>query len=287
MEIFQWASNPWGEEVLVRISWNLLYVFTIAGIAFLVMHALYVRFWAPRFAEPTPHAAGAAANVPARVPRHSLTARLFHWVMAASMFVLLFTGFLPVVGVQFDWVAIHWISGLVLIGSIIFHIVHSTFWMDLWAVWIDGTDIRGAMSRVKRALGRPAPTPPLHPKYPLENKIYHHVIVLAGGAAMLTGLVMMKRVETPFWVRDPYMFSDGTWGFIYVLHGLSSVALVTLVIAHVYFAIRPEKFWITKSMFLGWIDREHYVEHHDPQRWPVGPESGGAKPAAERERAAT
>ena len=104
---------------------------------------------------------------------------------------------------------------------------------------------------------------------------------------MLTGLVMMKRVETPFWVRDPYMFSDGTWGFIYVLHGLSSVALVTLVIAHVYFAIRPEKFWITKSMFLGWIDREHYVEHHDPQRWPVGPESGGAKPAAERERAAT
>ena len=58
MEIFQWASNPWGEEVLIRISWNLLYVFTIAGLAFLVMHALYVRFWVPQHAEPTPHTPG-------------------------------------------------------------------------------------------------------------------------------------------------------------------------------------------------------------------------------------
>ena len=30
----------------------------------------------------------------------TLMARLFHWVMAASMFVLLFTAFLPIVGVQ-------------------------------------------------------------------------------------------------------------------------------------------------------------------------------------------
>jgi hypothetical protein len=39
-----------------------------------------------------------------RIERHSLLARLFHWVMAAAMFVLLFTAFLPVVGVQFAWV---------------------------------------------------------------------------------------------------------------------------------------------------------------------------------------
>ena len=38
MEIFQWASDPWGKEILVRISWDLLYLFTIAGIAFLVVH---------------------------------------------------------------------------------------------------------------------------------------------------------------------------------------------------------------------------------------------------------
>ncbi len=34
--------------------------------------------------------------------------------MAAAMFTLLFTAFLPKVGVQFDWVTYHWIAGTVL-----------------------------------------------------------------------------------------------------------------------------------------------------------------------------
>ena len=45
--------------------------------------------------------------------------------------------------------------------------------------------------------------------------------------------------------------------------------LVGLIIAHVYFAVRPDKWWITKSMLLGWITRRQYLEHHEPERWPV------------------
>ena len=53
-----------------------------------------------------------------------------------------------------------------------------------------------------------------------------------------------------------------------VRRGLPEVlVLVGLVMAHVYFAVRPEKWWITKSMLLGWITRRQYLEHHDPQRW--------------------
>ena len=50
---------------------------------------------------------------------------------------------------------------------------------------------------------------------------------------------------------------------------MAGVALVGLVIAHVYFAVRPEKWWITRSMFAGWITRRQYLEHHDPDRWIV------------------
>ena len=82
---------------------------------------------------------------------------------------------------------------------------------------------------------------------------------------------MMVRVRTPFFTRDPYLLSDGAWGVTYVLHGMAGVALVGLVIAHVYFAVRPEKWWITKSMILGWITRRQYLEHHDPDRWNVTP----------------
>jgi thiosulfate reductase cytochrome b subunit len=87
--------------------------------------------------------------------------------------------------------------------------------------------------------------------------------------AVTSGVLMMSRVRTPFVTRNPYLLSDSAWGVTYVTHGLAGVALVGLVIAHVYFAVRPEKWWITKSMILGWITRRQYLEHHEPERWRV------------------
>jgi cytochrome b subunit of formate dehydrogenase len=64
-----------------------------------------------------------------------------------------------------------------------------------------------------------------------------------------------------------------TWGMIYVLHGLAGVALVALIMMHIYFGLRPEKRPITMSMILGWMSREFYLEEHDPRRWVVRPSS--------------
>jgi cytochrome b subunit of formate dehydrogenase len=203
------------------------------------------------------------------VPRHSLAARLFHWIMAASMFTLLFTAFLPRVGVQFNWVVYHWIAGLVLTASILFHIVHATFFLDFWSIWPDKTDLRDAMNRVRRFFGKAAPLPDKFAKYPLENKLYHGAILLAGLAVIVTGLFMMKRVQTGIFTRNPYLFSDMTWGLMYVLHGLAGVGLIALVMVHVYMGIRPEKFPITKSMIFGWMSRDFYLEEHDTRRWAV------------------
>jgi hypothetical protein len=60
---------------------------------------------------------------------------------------------------------------------------------------------------------------------------------------------------------------------MYVLHGLAGVGLIALVMVHVYFAVRPEKLDITKSMIFGSMKRQFYLEHYDPQRWAVGKES--------------
>ncbi len=266
MGLVEWAKSPWGQDVPIHIAWFLLWVSAIGGLVFLVVHAIYVRYWA------TPEHAGAvppdlARKLPERIQRHSLAARLFHWIMALAMFVLLFTAFLPKVGVQFAWVTWHWIAGVVLTASIIFHIIHASFFMDFWSIWPDKADIEDASRRLRRALGQSAPEPRKFAKYPLENKLYHGVIVLAGLAATLTGVFMMFRVRTPFFTRNPYLFGDMTWGLMYVLHGLAGVGLIALVMVHVYFAVRPEKFDITKSMVFGDISREHYLEHHDPERW--------------------
>jgi len=264
--LVEWAKSPWGQDVPIHIAWFLLWVSAIGGLLFLMVHAVYVRYWAK------PEHAGAAPpdlarRLPERIERHSLAARLFHWIMALAMFVLLFTAFLPKVGVQFAWVTWHWMAGIVLTASIIFHIVHASFFMDFWSIWPDKADLEDASRRMRRALGQSAPEARKFAKYPLENKAYHGVIVLAGLAATITGVFMMFRVRTPFFTRNPYLFGDMTWGLMYVLHGLAGVGLIALTMVHVYFAVRPEKFDITKSMVFGTISREHYLEHHDPERW--------------------
>jgi cytochrome b subunit of formate dehydrogenase len=193
---------------------------------------------------------------------------MFHWVMAASMFVLLFTAFLPIVGVRFAWVEWHWIAGLVLTGSIVYHIIHATFFLDFWSIWIGPKDIPEFKAEMMRELGHDVPGPKSG-KYPLGNRLYHLAILVVGLTAAISGIMMMSRVRQPLFTRNPYVFADATWGLTYVAHGVAGVALVGLVIAHVYFAVRPEKWWITKSMIFGWVSRRNYLEHHDPARWKV------------------
>ncbi len=247
----------------------MIWVAVIAGLLFVIVHAIFVRYFAkPRQFEPDV-ARVDAAKIPVHVPRHSLVARAFHWVMAVSMFTLLFTAFLPRVGVQFDWVTYHWIAGAVLTASVVFHIFHASFFLDFWSIWPDKIDLRDAWRRTQRVMGKPAPPPERFAKYPLENKLYHAAIIAAGLSAIVTGVFMMSRVRTIFFPRSPYLFSDVTWGMMYVLHGLAGVGLIALIMVHVYFGIRPEKRPITTSMILGWMSRDFYLEEHDPARWPV------------------
>jgi len=277
MEWFRWERNPWGQEILIGLSWDLVWVAVAAGALLIVAHALlYYWRW---------HGAGAATisrtlpcselvepikQLPEKILRHSVASRLFHWVMAASVLTLLLTAFLPIWGVKFSWVTAHWIAGLVLTAAIIFHTVHASLWKGLGLIWINSQDLSDGWLVVKQALGSTGSAPGKPGKNPLENKLFHHVVAIATLATIITGLIMMAKVDTPWWKRNPYILSDDTWGIIYVTHGAGSVALITLIIAHLYFAARPEKRWITLSMLRGWIPRERYLEHHDPQRWPVG-----------------
>jgi cytochrome b subunit of formate dehydrogenase len=265
----QWATSPWGQNVPIHIAWFLIWVAALSGLAFLIGHAIYLRYFAKveEFEGDPPRTPAVA--LPQRIPRHSLTARSFHWIMAAAMFTLLFTAFLPRIGIQFDWVTYHWIAGTVLTASVIFHVIHASFWLDFWAIWPDKADLRDALRRVRRFMGLPAPPPRRFAKYPLENKLYHGAIIVSGLSAIGTGVFMMSRVRTIFFPRNPYLFSDMTWGLMYVLHGLAGVGLIALVMMHVYFAVRPEKLDITKSMIFGSMRREFYLEHYDPERWPL------------------
>jgi cytochrome b subunit of formate dehydrogenase len=274
MEMFQRDVNPWGQEVLTRISWDLFWAAVVLGALFVVGHQI-LRARGRKAAAVA--ATGSAVGVPERVVRHTMVSRLFHWSMAVTMLLLLFSGFMPNLGMQFAWLTLHWVSGLVLIAAILFHIVHASFFQSLRNIWISPGDVKEWFQEMRHAAGSKTPPPRKPGKYPLDHKLYHHAVLVTGFGAMITGVLMMYRVDNPILARDPYMYTDATWGMIYVIHGLSSVGLVFLVISHIYFAVLPEKRWITMSMIFGWITRQKFVEHHDAQRWVPEDAAGSAE----------
>ena len=274
MELFQWGTNPWGQEILIRVSWDLLYLSFWAGVAFIVFHLIYAAVWLPKLARANgggdaAEGGAGAAGIPDKIERHTLAARLFHWIMAVAMLVLLVTGFFPIVGIQFPWVTIHWIAGVVLTISIIYHIVHATFFLDFWSIWILPADMAEAAARVKRQLGQDVGDVQKHAKYPLDHKLYHTAVMLAGFAVIATGLVMMFRIENALVARNAYLLAEETWGLMYTLHGLGAVLFIMLTLTHIYFSLRPDKIWLTKSMIFGSVSRDKYLSHHDPKRWDV------------------
>lgn len=203
-----------------------------------------------------------------RIVRHALPDRLFHWVSAACVLTLLATAFLPILGVEFGWVTPHWITGLVLAAAVLFHfarVLARGTWRAMWIGREDFRDVREiAGATLRRVL--PARRPG---KYSVAQKLIHHAFAVVVLTTLVTGGLMLFRIDTPWWQRNPYLLADATWGIVYVLHGLAALMLITMVMMHVYFALRPEKLEFTRSMIRGWITRAEYDEHHDPSRWQV------------------
>lgn len=168
--------------------------------------------------------------------RHRFADRLFHWVMAVCVLVLGATSFLPIIGIKFDWLPIHWITGVVLTISILFHLYRVLVVLGLLGMWPGIDDVRelarGVFGGGKKAL-KPA-------KYDAYQKGYHWAAALTILVIVVTGLLMLAKIDTSFWRRDPSILTDGTWGVVYALHGAGSMLILFLVILHVYFGLLPE-----------------------------------------------
>jgi cytochrome b subunit of formate dehydrogenase len=202
------------------------------------------------------------------VVRHALPDRLFHWVSAVCVVILLATAFLPILGVQFAWVTVHWLAGLVLAAAVVFHLVRVTVRFTFAQMWIGRADVADAVEIVRATAARRQPK--RRPgKYSVAQKLIHHAFALVVLTTLVTGGLMLARIDTPWWQRNPYFLGEQAWAVVYVLHGLAALLLITMVMMHVYFALRPEKLKFTRAMILGSITRQEFAENHDPTRWQV------------------
>ena len=246
--IVRYKYDVWGEEVILGVSGDLLWVVAVAVLILLAAHAIIMAVLANKKMD-KPSSDGR------RVLRHETIDRLFHWIMAGSILLLILTGVAPIIGLRIAWLNLHWIAGLVLTFVVIFHIVRSLFWQDFKSMILGPRDF-----------GEPFDSAKKPGKYSFEQKGMHWAVTVVVLAVVVTGLLMFLQIDTPFWDRTNSM-PESQLGLVFLLHGLSTLALVALAASHIYFALRPEKLFYTRSMISGWISEDEMTANHDTSRW--------------------
>jgi cytochrome b subunit of formate dehydrogenase len=246
VEIATYKQDVWGREVILGASWDLLWLAVVVPLVLIAVHALYQ---ASRRKKDRPSSEGE------RVSRHAAVDRVFHWVMAVSVFVLLVTGIFPIIGINFSWLTIHWVAGIVLTVAVVFHVLRSLFWQDLKSMWIAPSDFK----ELSDSAHKPG-------KYSLAQKSMHAAAAILTLLVVVSGLLLFALIDTPWWDRSNAL-AESTLGIVFLMHGLSTLALITLICLHIYFGLRPEKRFYTRSMISGWISRDELSANHDPDRW--------------------
>ena len=135
----------------------------------------------------------------------------------------------------------------------------------MWIGWRDLQEIGRSLARLFG--GRTAPPKP--GKYDASQKLYHLGVAIVVLSVVGSGLLMLLKIDTPLWRRNPYLLSADTWGVIYVVHGMAAMTIVAIVIIHLYFTLTPDGWYMLRAMVRGWISREEYAQHHDAARWKV------------------
>ena len=189
------------------------------------------------------------------ITRHAPVDRVFHWITALAVLLLLASAFLPILGVKFSWLPLHWITGVVLGAAVLFHLVRATFFQRLRCIVPRPRDLADLRSGRRAA------------KYTLAQKLMHALLGTAILVATVTGFIMLAKVDTPLWKRNPYLLDSSTWGVVYVLHGAAALLTLTLTMAHVYFSLLPEKRGYLRAMIGGQMTRDEAAVYHDPNRW--------------------
>jgi hypothetical protein len=79
MDFLEWATSPWGQSVPIHIAWFLIWVAVIAGLLFLIVHAIYVMYFAKAREFADDASPQVVAQIPASQRRRSEQRSLLVW----------------------------------------------------------------------------------------------------------------------------------------------------------------------------------------------------------------
>lgn len=308
IDVFRFTQRA-GREVVVGLSWDVLLV--LAFVATLTFLGHYIL---REILNPTEHS---DSDGPSKreveqslesqgveeISRFTFAQRASHWVMAISIFAMMLSGFLimnndvtvKAVG-GISWLTIHIVSAIVLIAYVLFHVGHVAYKGTWDKMWVGTKEVKDLIARFQNLIGLKEEYPRQF-EYPSAQKLLHWGVTGATFGIIFTGFVLWRRVEvlSLFWEPTREFtflgveFGLGTadslglisWSF--VLHDFFAVGMLALVMGHVYFALRPNEWEITKSMITGKVTVEEYAEKYSPASWQVGAEraADGGEPESD------
>lgn len=220
--LFQYASDRAGEYYPSRISPETFWALLWLTIAFVAIHMV-------RRARKHPGQKPAA--------RYNLNQRLYHWGNFLLLAVVAFSGYWlffrnsPASPLsRYSWLDIHIWSGLLFPAGVIAHAVAAVIRGDWRSMRPEVKDLRDAAAIWRNFMGRSSDCP-APGKYDALQKIYHHILALLAVTFTLSGVWMWLSAER-------YYFAARGWlHAMRLTHDLSAVALVVMVIGHLYFSL--------------------------------------------------
>lgn len=297
IDLFRFAQRA-GREVVVGLSWDVLLLLAFVATLTFLSHYLLREILNPTDHTDTdgPSKEEVTQSLEAQgveeISRFTLAQRASHWVMAISIFAMMLSGFIimnnavtvkAIAGIS--WLTIHIVSAVILIGYVLFHLGHVASKGTWGKMWVGTKEAKDLITRFKNLIGLTDEYPRQF-EYPSAQKLLHWGVTGATLGVILTGFVLWRRVEVLAFFWEPTRefaflgveFGLGTtdslglvaWSF--VLHDFFAVGMVALVMGHIYFALRPNEWEITKSMITGKVTVEEYAEKYSPTSWQIGAE---------------
>jgi len=164
--------------------------------------------------------------------RHRTIDKLYHWANALVILILIFTGFLPKLGVDFDWLNLHWIFGVSLILITVFHILTST----------NRDKLQKIFCLKQNELSER--------KYTLPQKGIHFIFTVLILFIAGTGILIAFNADVIGVSRRSELYSLEQWGWIYWVHGIAGLFIMSFTMLHIYFNLRPENRDYLNSMLI-------------------------------------
>ncbi len=206
-------------------------------------------------------------NKAGKIKRHSFSNRFVHWLTAASIFLLIFSGFgqmplyhrymlteLPFMswtGDYFVTLVLHYLGAISLMFIIFYHIVLHSLRKEFSILPRKG-DVKESIQIIK-AMFTKGQEPPSD-KYLAEQRLAYLFIGVSVMLLVITGIIkLIKNVPGVSMANGIITWSTN-------IHNVATVLLVIGIVAHLAAFLIKENRKMLPGMFTGYVDEE-YVKH--------------------------